>query len=211
MSDLDAGARVVVPVSPDACRREAAEVAADLGTDVRRGLSTAEAAARLARLGPNRLEAARPVPAWRKFLGQFADPLIYLLLAAVAVSLVAWLLEGGEEAPFDAIVISAILVANAVLGYVQEARAEQAVAALQRMAAATAGVLRDGRERAGSGRRCRAGRRPAARRGGRGRRRRAAGRGGVADGGRGLADRGERAGAEGRRAACQAGRVWATA
>jgi potassium/sodium efflux P-type ATPase len=55
-------------------------------------------------------------------------------------------LEGGEEAPFDAIVISAILVANAVLGYVQEARAEQAVAALQRMAAATAGVLRDGRE-----------------------------------------------------------------
>ena len=83
--------------------------------------------------------------AWRKFLGQFADPLIYLLLAAVVVSLVAWVLEGGEEAPFDAIVIAAIIVANAVLGYVQEARAEQAVAALQRMAAATAGVVRDGR------------------------------------------------------------------
>ena len=80
------------------------------------------------------------MPAWRKFLGQFADPLIYLLLAAVVVSLVAWVLEGGEAAPYDAIVIAAIVVANAVLGYVQEARAEQAVAALQRMAAATAGV-----------------------------------------------------------------------
>ena len=101
---------------------------------------------RLARFGPNRLEAAERVPAWRKFLGQFADPLIYLLLAAVVVSLVAWVLEGGEAAPYDAIVIAAIVVANAVLGYVQEARAEQAVAALQRMSAATAGVVRDGRE-----------------------------------------------------------------
>ena len=62
------------------------------------------------------------------------------------VSLIAWLLEGGEAAPYDAIVIAAIVLGNAVLGYVQEARAEQAVAALQRLAAATAGVLRDGRE-----------------------------------------------------------------
>ncbi len=86
------------------------------------------------------------MPGWRKFLGQFADPLIYLLLAAVVVSLVAWVLEGGEAVPYDAVVIAAIVLANAVLGFVQEARAEQAVAALQRMAAATAGVMRDGRE-----------------------------------------------------------------
>ena len=79
-----------------AWRAEASLVAAALGTDARRGLSAAEAEARLARLGPNRLEAAERVPAWRKFLGQFADPLIYLLLAAVVVSLVAWALEGGE-------------------------------------------------------------------------------------------------------------------
>ncbi len=130
----------------EAWRVEASVVAAALGTDGRRGLSAAEATARLARFGPNRLEAAERVPAWRKFLGQFADPLIYLLLAAVVVSLVAWALEGGESAPYDAIVIAAIVVANAVLGYVQEARAEQAVAALQRMSAATAGVVRDGRE-----------------------------------------------------------------
>ncbi len=130
----------------EAWRAEASVVAAALGTDARRGLSAAEATARLGRFGPNRLEAAERVPAWRKFLGQFADPLIYLLLAAVVVSLVAWALEGGKSAPYDAIVISAIVVANAVLGYVQEARAEQAVAALQRMSAATAGVVRDGRE-----------------------------------------------------------------
>ena len=137
---------MALPGSTEAWRREAEEVAAALGTSVTKGLTAAEAAARQARFGPNRLEAAQRVPGWRKFLGQFADPLIYLLLAAVVVSLVAWILEGGEAAPFDAIVIAAILVANAVFGYAQEARAEQAVAALQRMAAAMAGVVRDGRE-----------------------------------------------------------------
>ena len=127
-------------------RSEGDEVAAALATDLGRGLTAGEAAARLVRFGLNVLEEARPVPVWRKFLGQLADPLIYLLFAAVVVSLVAWVLEGDEAAPYDAIVITAIIVANAVLGYVQEARAEQAVAALQRMAAATAGVVRDGRE-----------------------------------------------------------------
>jgi magnesium-transporting ATPase (P-type) len=83
---------------------------------------------------------------WRRFLGQFADTLIYLLLTAVVVSVVAWAVEGAEGVPYEAVVILAIVVLNAVLGYVQEARAEQAVAALQRMAAPTAGVVRDGRE-----------------------------------------------------------------
>ena len=127
-------------------RRDAADVAADLGTDIGRGLSSAEASTRLERYGPNRLEAAIRVPGWRKFLGQFADPLIYLLLAAVIVSVVAWVAEGADGVPYEALVIGVIVVLNAVLGYVQEARAEQAVAALQRLAAATAGVVRDGRE-----------------------------------------------------------------
>ena len=130
----------------DTWRLEAAEVATAVGTDTRRGLSAREAEARLARFGPNRLEAVQRVPAWRKFLAQFADPLIYLLLGAAAVALIAWLLESGEEGPYDAIVIAAIVVANGILGYVQEARAEQAVAALQRMSAVTAGVVRDGHE-----------------------------------------------------------------
>jgi Ca2+-transporting ATPase len=86
------------------------------------------------------------VPAWRKLLAQFADPLIYLLLGAVVVSVIAWLAEGAEGVPYEALVIAVIVVLNAFLGYVQEARAEQAVAALQRMAAATASVMRDGRE-----------------------------------------------------------------
>jgi len=64
----------------------------------------------------------------------------------VVVSIVAWLAEGADGVPYEAIVISAIVVLNAVLGVVQEARAEQAVAALQRMAAASAAVVRDGRE-----------------------------------------------------------------
>ena len=135
-----------VAPSPDPWRQDAAEVAAALASDVDQGLSAPEAAARLERYGPNRLDATEPVPPWRKLLAQFADPLVYLLIGAVVVSLVAWVLEGAEGVPFEVIVISAIIVANGVLGYVQEARAEQAVAALQRMAAATAGVRRGGRE-----------------------------------------------------------------
>jgi potassium/sodium efflux P-type ATPase len=126
---------------------DAGEVAGALGTDVRNGLDDDEATARLAHYGPNQLQASEPVPKWRRFLEQFADPLVYLLIAAVIVSLVAWALEGAHEVPWDAVVIVVIIVANAVLGYVQEARAEEAVAALQRMAAASAGVVRGGRER----------------------------------------------------------------
>ena len=121
-------------------------VAATLGTDLRTGLTSQEAAARLERFGPNRLEAAPPVPRWRKLLAQFADPLVYLLFAAVAVSLAAWVIEGREGLPFDVLVITGIVLFNAILGYAQEARAEQAVAALQRMAATSSTVVRDGIE-----------------------------------------------------------------
>lgn len=79
-----AGAR---PAEP--WRRKAPEVAAELGTDARRGLSRTEAERRLARFGPNELAAAEPVPAWRALLAQLADPLVYLLGAAAAASL--WL------------------------------------------------------------------------------------------------------------------------
>ena len=134
----------VAPLDP--WRRDAADVARELGTDVERGLSALEAAERLERYGPNQLASAPPVPTWRKVLAQFADPLIYLLLGAVVVSFVAWILEGADGVPFEVVVILLIVGLNAALGYVQEARAEHAVAALQRMAAATAGVLRDGQE-----------------------------------------------------------------
>jgi Ca2+-transporting ATPase len=121
------------------------EVARALGTNLERGLTAEEAARRLAEEGPNELRSAPPIPAWRKVLAQFRDPLIYLLLAAIGISLVAWIIEGGAGAPVDAIVISLIVIMNAVLGYVQEAKAENAVAALARMTAVTSAVVRDGR------------------------------------------------------------------
>jgi P-type Ca2+ transporter type 2C len=125
---------------------DAAEVLGSIDVHLASGLSSAQAAERLTRFGRNRLDPAAQVPAWRKLLGQFADPLIYLLLAAIAISVVAWWLEGAKGVPFEAIVIAVIVVANAVLGFVQERKAEQAVAALQRMAAPAATVVRDGHQ-----------------------------------------------------------------
>ncbi|MFZ0323384.1 MAG: cation-translocating P-type ATPase [Actinomycetes bacterium] len=122
------------------------EVARRYGCDVERGLSSAEAARRLETDGPNELRATPPTPRWRAFARQFQDPLIYLLLGAVVVSLAAWQVEGTTGPPFDALVIASILVVNAVLGYVQEARAADAVAALKRRTAPTATVVRDGRQ-----------------------------------------------------------------
>jgi Ca2+-transporting ATPase len=122
----------------------AAEVTAALGTDPERGLTAAEAARRLAADGPNSLRAKPPTPAWRRLLAQLQDPLVYLLLVAVAIALVAWALEGRTGWPVDAIVIALVVLLNAVLGFAQEARAANAVAALARMTAATSAVLRDG-------------------------------------------------------------------
>jgi Cation transporter/ATPase, N-terminus len=133
---------------------DAAEVLEALGVDPASGLSSAEAARRLARTGRNRLDPAAQVPAWRKLLAQFADPLIYLLLAAIVISVVAWALEGAHGVPFEAIVIALIVVANGLLGFVQERKAEQAVAALQRMAAPAATVVRDLDPPTPAGRRC---------------------------------------------------------
>ncbi|NJD28133.1 MAG: HAD-IC family P-type ATPase, partial [Chloroflexi bacterium] len=125
---------------------DATEVARALGTDPEYGLSSADAAARFAAAGPNELAARAGTPAWRQLLGQFADPLVYLLLASIVVSLVAWALEGAHGAPIEAIVIALIVLANGALGFVQERQAERAVAALQAMAAPTSRVVRDGQE-----------------------------------------------------------------
>jgi magnesium-transporting ATPase (P-type) len=131
--------------TPDPALRDAADIARELGVDPAVGLSTAEAARRLRVDGPNELRAKPPLPGWRRFLAQFQDPLVYLLLVAVAISLLAWAAEGARGVPIDAVVISVVLMLNAVLGFVEEHRAENAVAALQSMTETRATVLRDGR------------------------------------------------------------------
>jgi len=125
---------------------ETTAVVAALDTDIETGLSATEAASRLAQHGTNELRAAPPIPFWRRALSQFQDPLIYLLLAAVAVALVAWWVEGRVGWPVDASVIAAVVLLNALIGLVQEAKAQNAVAALAKMTAATTTVLRDGKE-----------------------------------------------------------------
>ena len=124
---------------------DAADVLVDKESDSVQGLTSEEVLRRREQYGSNRIDATRAVPAWRKFLAQFADPLIYLLLAAVLVSFAAWMLEGRHGVPYEVLVIVVVVTLNAALGYVQQERAEHAVAALQRMAATSAGVVRDGR------------------------------------------------------------------
>ncbi|MRX42991.1 cation-translocating P-type ATPase [Agromyces kandeliae] len=128
----------------DPACEDPAEVADRLGVDPDVGLAAAEAGERLRTHGPNELRPARRVPFWRRVVAQLADPLILLLLAAVVVSVVAWLIEGAHGWPIDALVILAIIALNAVLGLVQESRAERAVAALAVMTRAHSTVLRDG-------------------------------------------------------------------
>ncbi len=125
-------------------QKTAEAVLAGLGSDPARGLTSTEAAARLRQFGPNALAAEPSPPAWRRFVAQFQNPLVALLLVAAAISSGVWLLERDSELPFETLTILVIVLANAVLGFIQEARAEQAVAALRRMTAATATVLRDG-------------------------------------------------------------------
>ncbi len=119
------------------------EVLAAFDTDARRGLSEGEARARLERYGKNELTAEKPVPAWRKFVAQFHDVLVILLLIATLLSAGLWLYERESALPYEAIAIFAVVLLNAVMGYIQESRAEQAVAALRQMSAAHADVIRD--------------------------------------------------------------------
>lgn len=113
------------------------EAARRLGSDLQRGLSQEEAARRLRQFGPNEL-AEKPRPSiWALLLGQFNNFLIIILLVASIISILL-----GEF--IDAGAIVAIVILNAVLGVIQESKAEEALAALKKMAAPEAHVLRDG-------------------------------------------------------------------
>jgi P-type Ca2+ transporter type 2C len=122
-------------------------VVTELRSDAQIGLSDPDTQARLAKYGKNELLAEKPVPAWKKFLAQFQDVLVILLLIATAISAGLWLYERESPLPYEALVIFAVVLLNAVMGYVQESRAESAVAALRRMSAAHAHIIRGGQQR----------------------------------------------------------------
>ena len=119
------------------------DVLAALGTDARSGLPQSEAQDRLGRYGRNELSAEKPLPAWRKFLHQFTDVLVILLIVAGAVSTGLWLYERESALPYEAMAIFAIVLLDALMGHIQRSRAEEAVAALRQMSAARARVVRD--------------------------------------------------------------------
>ena len=133
------------PVGQDWSLHEAVAVAGALAVDPLVGLSPMVAVRRRAEYGPNELRSVETRPWWRRFLGQFQSSLIYLLVGAVIVALAAWWIEGSGGWPVDALVIAAVLLLNATLGFVQESKAANAVAALGRMTAVMSSVLRDGR------------------------------------------------------------------
>jgi Ca2+-transporting ATPase len=116
---------------------EAGDVVSALASDSETGLSDAEARRRFALVGPNELDEQRPTPEWVRFLRQFANTMIVVLLIAAAVTVVIGDLK-------DTIVIVGVVVLNAAIGYAQEHRAEQAMAALRSLSAPFARVVRDG-------------------------------------------------------------------
>ena len=108
------------------------------------GLSAAEAAARLASVGPNKLEEEEKTPMWKRFFEQMADPMVIMLLVAAAISVITGFIQGEPEWA-DAAIILSVVILNSVLGVVQEAKSEQALEALQEMSAAQSKVIRDGK------------------------------------------------------------------
>jgi Ca2+-transporting ATPase len=140
-------ARASTEARSDAYRHTIGDVVAALGTNRHRGLSESEARSRLQQYGRNELTAEKPPPAWRRFLAQFRDVLVILLLVATAISAGLWAYERDAALPYEAIAIFAVVLLNATMGYVQESRAEAAVAALRAMAASHATVIRDAERR----------------------------------------------------------------
>ena len=107
------------------------------------GLSSQEAAKRLEKYGKNKLKEGKKVPLWKRFLDELADPMIIILIVAAVISGITAAYEGESFA--DVIIIMIVVIINAVLGVVQESKAEAAIAALQEIAAATSKVMRDGK------------------------------------------------------------------
>jgi Ca2+-transporting ATPase len=122
------------------------QVAQEIDTDLVKGLTSNEASLRYAKNGPNSLGEEKKVPLWKRFLQQFADAMVIILIAAAALSgYMAFKSGGGIEEWIDVFVILAIVILNAVLGVYQEGKADQALAALKKMSSPQTKVIRDGK------------------------------------------------------------------
>lgn len=119
------------------------QVLLDLGVD-HSGLSSAQAQERLAKYGPNKLKEAEKPTLIQRFIAQLKDPMLIILMIAAAVSAVTGMVAGESEWA-EVIIILAVVLLNAILGVIQESKAEAAIEALQTMTAATCKVMRDGK------------------------------------------------------------------
>jgi Ca2+-transporting ATPase len=122
-------------------RLDGAVVARASGVDPSTGLSEGDVSARRDRFGANELAEAARTPAWRRFLGQFTDTLIVILLIAAVVS---FAVSGELKTP---VVVLVVVLVNAVIGFLQENRAERSLDALKKMLVSQAKVRRDGEVR----------------------------------------------------------------
>lgn len=125
--------------------RSTEEVVNELQTNPATGLTSQEAQSRLAKNGPNTLGEEKKVPLWKRFLSQFADAMVIILIAAAILSaFMAIKNNEGIEGWIDVFVILAIVILNAILGVYQEGKADQALAALKKMSSPQTKVVRDG-------------------------------------------------------------------
>ncbi len=115
-----------------------ADLRHELGGDPIRGLDPTLASERLSQVGPNALREAPPKPLWKKFLAQFNELVVWILIAAAVIS-------GVLGDVVDTIAILAIVLLNGCIGFFQEHRAERALAALAKLSAPTAKVIRAGK------------------------------------------------------------------
>ena len=118
----------------------------ELSSDPAHGLTNEQASERLTQYGPNKLKAGKKRTLLQRFFDQFKDAMILILLVAAAVSFVIACMEGEPSGFFEPVLILLIVVLNAVLGVMQESKAEKALDALKDMSAPTARVIRDGEE-----------------------------------------------------------------
>ncbi|WP_051979190.1 cation-translocating P-type ATPase [Edaphobacter aggregans] len=124
----------------------AEEVTTALGTRAQAGLTSEEVQERRQRFGFNELRTRPRVPVWRRLLMQIHDPQIYLLLGATSVAAIVARLESGPGIPYESLIILAIVILNAVLGFIQEDRATRALDTLRKMVPVETTVIRDGQQ-----------------------------------------------------------------